>query len=234
MGLYIILMGVQGAGKGVQAQFIRKQYGIPHISTGDLFRAIKTREDDLARKIQQIMAAGQLVSDEITNEMLQDRLEQPDAKNGVILDGYPRNADQAKWLDDYLAKRGESINAVLVFKLELYTAFKRAFGRITSNEDKAYNIYSDNEAIEWSFEEHPEKAFPPRLKAREKATGAELKRRPDDANAAAIIERIEIYLKMTAPLILYYKNEGLLHEVDAIQSIEAVSAEIKTIIDKTL
>ena len=101
MGLYIILMGVQGAGKGVQASFIREQYGIPHVSTGDLFRAMRTREDELARKIQETMKAGLLISDETTNEVLQDRLEQPDAENGVIFDGYPRNAAQAKWLDDY-------------------------------------------------------------------------------------------------------------------------------------
>lgn len=234
MGLYIILMGVQGAGKGVQAQFIREQYGIPHVSTGDLFRAMKTREDDFARKIQQIMASGQLVSDEITNEVVRERLNQPDAQNGVIFDGYPRNADQAKWLEQHLAEKGEKVNAVLVLKLDLYTAFRRAFGRVKlPNSDQVYNIYSDNDAIEWSFEEHPDKAFPPRLKAYEKATGIELERRADDANAAAIIKRIDTYLETTEPLVQYYQQEGPLYEVDATQSIEDVSKAIQSIIDQT-
>ncbi|MAS37632.1 MAG: adenylate kinase [Anaerolineaceae bacterium] len=233
MGLFIILMGVQGAGKGVQAQFISNHYGIPHISTGDLFRAMKTREDELARRIQQIMASGQLVSDEVTNEVLRDRLEQPDAANGVILDGYPRNAAQADWLAEYLKSQGETVTAVIMLKLDLYTAFKRAFGRVKSaDSDKVYNLFFDNEAIEWHYEDHPQEEFPPRVVATEKATGKSLVRRPDDANAGAIIKRIDTYLETTMPLIEYYRQAGLLSEVDAEQSIADVSEAIKGIIEK--
>lgn len=235
MGLYVILMGVQGAGKGVQASFIREQYGIPHVSTGDLFRAMRTREDELARKIQKIMADGLLVSDEVTNEVVRDRLEQADAANGVILDGFPRNEVQAAWLQDYLASRGEALNTVLLLKLDLFTAFKRAFGRVkVPHQDKVYNIYYDNDGIEWQFVDHPENAYPPRLEAVEKATGQKLERRPDDANAAAIIKRIDTYLETTEPLIRYYLDKGMLHDVDATQSIEAVSGAIKAVIDSTL
>ena len=228
MGLYVILVGVQGAGKGVQASFIREHYGIPHVSTGDLFRAMRTRQDELALKIQEIMKEGRLVSDEVTNEVVRDRLEQDDATNGVILDGFPRNEAQAKWLEDYLASRGETLNAVLLLKLDLYTAFKRAFGRVKHpDSNDVYNIFFDNEDIEWEFEDHPENAYPPRLKAKEKASGKTLDRRSDDANAGAIIKRIDTYLENTAPLIQYFSGKGQLYEIDADQSIQAV-------IDQTL
>ncbi|RMG85447.1 MAG: adenylate kinase, partial [Chloroflexi bacterium] len=91
MGLYLIIMGVQGAGKGVQAARLTAHHGIPHISTGDLFRAMRSREDELALRVQNIMKNGQLVPDEVTNEILQDRLQQADAQAGALLDGYPRN-----------------------------------------------------------------------------------------------------------------------------------------------
>lgn len=231
MGLYIILIGVQGAGKGVQASFIREEYSIPHISTGDLFRAMRTREDELARKIQETMKAGLLISDETTNEVLQDRLEQPDAKNGVIFDGYPRNAAQAKWLDDYLASKGEKINSVLLLNLDVYIAFRRAFGRVTSADGKTYNIFNAD-PIDWKFEDHPEGQYPPRIVGTDKETGKPLVRRADDANAGAIIKRIDTYLETTRPLIEYYRGKGLLTEIDAEQPIEDVSRAIKAAIEK--
>lgn len=234
MGLYIILMGVQGAGKGVQAGFISQEYGIPHISTGDLFRAMRTREDELARRIQQIMASGQLVPDGPTNEVLQDRLEQPDAANGVILDGYPRNPAQAEWLNEYLHSRGEQVSAVLILNLDLYTAFKRAFGRVSVAETGTlYNLFFDNEGIDWHFEEDPEKKFPPRVVGVEKATGRPLVRRADDANAAAIIRRIDTYVEQTMPLVEFYRKAGLLSEIDASPSIEDVSRAIKAVIEQS-
>ena len=232
MGLYLIIMGVQGAGKGVQAARLTAHYGIPHISTGDLFRAMKSREDELAVRVQTIMKSGQLVPDEVTNEILQDRLQQADAQSGALLDGYPRNQAQAQWLDQYLAERGEALTAVLLLELDLYTAFKRAFGRVTSSSGDSYNIYFNNEGIEWHFEEHPEQLYPPRLVATEKATGEVLKRRPDDADAAAVIKRIDTFERDTRPLIEYYENRGLLHRVNANQSIEAVTQDLQNAILK--
>lgn len=231
MSLYLIIMGVQGAGKGVQAQFIKEEYGIPHVSTGDMFRAMKTREDELARRVQDIMKSGALVDDDTTNEVLRDRLEQPDAANGVILDGYPRNQAQAAWLEDYLASKGESVNAVLVMKLDLYVAFKRAFGRVTSQSGKSYNIFLNNAGIEWQFIDDPAKVYPPRLEAVEKVTGEKLIRRPDDAHAGAIIKRIDLYLETTQPLLEYYQQKGLVVAIDAEQSIDAVSRQIKQAVD---
>lgn len=229
MGLYLILMGVQGAGKGMQAQFLRDHYGIPHVSTGDLFRAMKTREDELALRVQAIMKAGMLVDDDTTNDVVADRLAQPDAAQGVILDGYPRNQFQADFLANYLAARGQKVNAVLLLHLDLYTAFKRAFGRVSDAQGNSYNIYFRNEGLQVDFEDSPDPRFPPRVVVRR--NGEELIRRPDDANAAAIIKRIDTYLETTQPLIEYYQSRGLVYEVDADQSIEAVSHALRTIID---
>lgn len=232
MGLYVILMGVQGAGKGEQAKFIRETYNIPHISTGDLFRTMRTREDDLAKRVQQIMAEGRLVDDATTNEVVKDRLSQPDAANGVILDGYPRTPAQADWLEQYLESKGERVNIVLLLNLDLYTAFKRAFGRVTHAESgRSYNIYFNSDGLDWQFVEHPDKLFPPRLKAIETETGAELVRRADDGNAHAILKRIDIYVQTTQPLIDYYRAKGLLREVNADQPIPTVSEAIKAEID---
>lgn len=230
MALYIIIMGVQGAGKGVQAKIISQKYDIPQVSTGDLFRAMRHREDDFAHRVQDIMAAGQLVPDDITNQMVQERLEQDDAANGVILDGFPRNIAQADWLKDYLASRGESLRTVLLLELDLYTAFKRAFGRVKAS-GKDRNLFYDNEGIDWHYEDDPSGTYPPRVVGQETATGAALERRVDDANAGAIIKRIDVYLETTAPLVDYYRKAGLLAEINAAQSIDAVSEAIKSVIE---
>lgn len=230
MGLYVILIGVQGAGKGVQASFIRDTFNIPHISTGDLFRAMKTRTDELAQQVQALMKAGQLISDDVTNAIVKDRLGQPDAANGVILDGYPRNKAQADYLADLLAQRGEAINAVLLLNLDLFTAFKRAFGRVTDADGNSYNIYSTAQPLQVTFDEDPAGKFPPRIVAMH---GDEiLQRRPDDANAAAIIKRIDTYLDTTQPLIDYYSQRELLFTIDASKSIDAVSQEIRAVLDR--
>jgi adenylate kinase len=232
MGLYLILMGPQGAGKGVQAGFIRQNYGnIPHLSTGDLFRAMRTRTDAFAQQIQQIMAEGKLISDEITCKVVEERLQADDAQNGVLFDGFPRTLPQAEWLDTYLAGKGEKLTAVLMLDLDLYEGFRRAFGRVTSASGESYNIYSNNEAIEWKWADAPEKAYPPRLEATLKASGEKLIRRPDDASADAIIKRLDAFLKDTNALVPYYERKGLLKRVDASQSIAEVSAAIKRILD---
>jgi adenylate kinase len=234
MGLFLLIMGVQGAGKGIQAGLVQKQYGIPQISTGDLFRAMKTRTDPLAQQIQAIMAAGQLISDDITNQVVKERLEQPDAQAGAIFDGYPRTPDQAKYLDDLLASKGEKISAVLLLELDLYDAFRRAYGRVTAADGESYNLYTTPELLEVKWLEHPEKAFPPAVEATLKATGEKLKRRPDDAHAHAIIKRIDDFRNLTAPLIGYYQAKGLVKRVDASVSIEAVTGQVMVVIEDSV
>jgi len=226
MSLYLIIMGVQGAGKGTQAAFIEREFGIPHVSTGDLMRAMKSREDELAKRVQQIMASGQLVDDDTTNEILEERLAQPDAANGVILDGYPRNTDQAKWLEKHLESKGAKLNAVLLLELDYYTAFKRAFGRVKTKDGQFKNIYFNDGDIDINLVEHPEHDFPPRIDATLKSTGEKLERRRDD-HAYSVVKRIDIFEKDTRPLIEYYRDHGLLVEIDALQSIDAVSQQIK-------
>jgi adenylate kinase len=234
MSLYLIIMGVQGAGKGTQAAFISERFNIPHISTGDLFRAMKTRTDELAQRVQHIMEAGQLVSDDVTNEVLQDRLAQPDAANGVILDGYPRNIEQAEWLDRHLTNQGECLSRVLLLDLDFYTAFKRAYGRVKSAQTgKTYNVYFDRDRLDVTFDDHPEKAFPPRMRAVLKATGEELERRADD-EAASVVKRIDIFRETTQPLIDYYREKGLLVEIDASESIQAVSQAVEAAIAEAI
>lgn len=230
MGLYLILMGVQGAGKGIQAGYMSDTYGIPHVSTGDLFRAMQTREDDLAKKVRGILESGGLVDDALTNEIVADRLAQADAANGVILDGYPRNQAQAQFLEDHLAEKGQVVSGVLLMKLDLFVAFKRAFGRVTDPETGAsYNYYFMPGDVDFAIEKHPDDAYPPRMVA--KLNGKLLKRRSDDADAMAVVRRIDTYLDNTQPLIDYYAAGGILHEVDAEQSIEAVRESIKALID---
>ncbi len=230
MGLYVLLMGVQGAGKGEQSKFIALKYSLPQVSTGDLFRAMKVREDDLAKEVQVIMNAGTLVSDDLTNRIVEERLSLPDAQGGVILDGYPRTTGQADFLADLLAKKGESIHTVFLFELDLYTAFKRAFGRVTHENGQAFNIFFLSKGVDVTVDKHPDEQFPPRIVAKIDETGETLKRRVDDADALSVVKRIDQFVEDTAPLIDYYQAKGLLKRIDASQPIETVSEEIKKIL----
>lgn len=231
--LFLLIMGVQGSGKGTQATEITRKYGIPHVSTGDLFRAMQGRTDELAERIRATLAAGKLVDDSITNEVLADRLDQPDAAHGALLDGYPRNHAQAQFLTDYLAKRGQKLTAVLLLELDLYNAFKRSFGRVSAKDGRTFNIYSNAQGMTWNFEKDPSSKFPPRLVATLSGTGEELRRREDDANAFGVVERIEKFLSETQPLLPKYDTEGLLRRVDADQPIETVTAALFAEIEKS-
>ncbi len=228
MSLFVIIMGVQGAGKGTQAQFIQREFGIPQISTGDLFRAMRTRTDAFAVQIQNLMNSGALIDDETTQNIVAERLLADDAQKGAIFDGFPRNIVQAQWLDAHLAKKGTGIKQVLLLELDSYTAFKRAYGRVSDPKTgNSYNIYSNAGDIKWQFVEHPEKGFPPRLEAT--LNGEKLARRADD-EASFVIKRIDTFLEQTAPLINYYSQKGLVKTIDATLPIETVSQQIKSLL----
>lgn len=237
MALFLMLMGPQGAGKGVQAREYSKGLNLPHVSpelqtprphvsTGDLFRAMRQRDDALAREVQATMAAGHLIDDALTNQVLRDRLEQEDAQVGAVLDGYPRNRVQADFLENYLAQRGDRLDAVLLLELDLFEAFRRTYGRITAADGRSFNIYSQDEGVEWEFVEHPQHEFPPQLKAKLRESGEALIRRPDDAHAHAIIQRIELFLAEKEALAGYYEERGILCRIDAAQSINKVTVDI--------
>jgi len=210
MGLYILLMGVQGAGKGTQAPLLVEKYSIPHISTGDLFRAMRTLETPLAKEIQALMAEGKLIPDDVTNRVVEDRLSQPDTQGGAIFDGYPRSTGQAQWFDDLLAGRGEKIGAVIVLQLDAEIAIKRAEGRRYSQDMKrVYNVYFN----------------PPQNKDVDDLDGQPLIQRKDD-HLDAVTERIDTFFKTTAPLIEYYRHKGVVCEIDASRSVELVHQSI--------
>jgi len=232
MGLYIIMMGVQGAGKGMQAGIIEEEYGIPQVSTGDLFRAMFKEGGERAAYVKGILDAGDLVPDDFTCQLVAERLAEPDAADGVILDGFPRNENQAEWLKDHLAEKGESVSAVLLLELDLYTAFKRAFGRVTDTETgKSHNIFYNAEGIEgWDVVKHPEEAFPPRIEVT-LSSGNPVKRRADDADALSVLKRIDLYMDETMPLVEHYDGQGLVVRIDANQDIDAVTKDIRATIE---
>jgi adenylate kinase len=214
MGIYMVLIGVQGAGKGTQAKFLVEQFGIPHVSTGDLFRAMKTQDTPLAREVQAIMKAGNLVPDDITNRIVEERLGQGDAKNGVIFDGYPRNVAQAAWLDAKLAERGEKITLVPVLELNREVAIMRAEGRrYSQDKSRVYNIY---------FNQPQNKKEGVWL---DDVDGQPLEQRPDDEREA-VEKRIDLFYQETVPLIDYYQSKGLVKTIDAGQPIEAVKESL--------
>ena len=150
--MQLVIMGPPGAGKGTQAKLIAEHYGSPAISTGDIFRAMKTSDTPLARQVRAIMESGGYVSDEITNEIVQDRLAQPDCERGFLLDGYPRTLQQVQTLDDYLAKTGRPLNAVISLLADIEEVVARLLrraeidGRADDNEETIrvrLQVYAD-------------------------------------------------------------------------------------------
>ncbi len=213
--IYIVLVGVQGSGKGTQAKILSEQLEIPHVSTGDLFREMKSLDTPLAREIQSLMKDGKLISDEITIQVVRERLSKGDAIPGAILDGFPRTQPQAEALDALLADFGSKLNAVLHFKLDKALAIERIVNRRVCSLDKNhdYNL----------------KTKPPQVPGRCDFDDSPLIQRPDDTPEAAEV-RINTYLAETAPLLDYYRQRGILCEVDANQPVAAVTAELTTCI----
>lgn len=210
MGTYILMIGVQGAGKGTQASILEDKLGIPHVSTGDLFRAMKTQDTPLARRVQELMEKGEFIPDDITNEMVQNRLNEEDALRGAILDGYPRNRDQAAFLDEFLASRGDEILMVGLLQLDRETAIKRAEGRrYSQDKQRVYNIYFN----------------PPKNDEVDDVDGKPLIQRDDDKREA-VERRIDLFFSQTQPLIDYYREKRLVEEIDADQPIDQVAVDV--------
>jgi len=216
MGLFVVMIGVQGAGKGTQAQLLSEEFNIPHISTGDLFRAMKTQDTPLAREVQALMAQGALISDEITNRMVEERLKEADAQSGAIFDGYPRNVDQAAVLVNLLEKKDQKIAATILMELDRDIAFKRAEGRrYSQDKSRVYNVYFN----------------PPKVEGIDDVDGQPLFQREDD-KPEAVNERIDTFYEVTMPIIPYYKSEGMrVVEINADQSIDAVKNDVFTAVN---
>lgn len=197
----LVFLGPPGAGKGTIAAKAKDVYKVPHISTGDLFRANIKNETELGKKVKAILASGDLVPDSVTIEMVRERLKEADAKNGFILDGFPRTIAQADALSEMTG-----LDAVVNFVLEKDEIIKRLSGRrVCKSTGRTYHILFN----------------PPKVEGIDDETGEPLIQRDDDKEDA-IRNRLEVYEASTAPLIEYYRAKGLLVDVDASKSPDEV------------
>ena len=212
----IIMLGAPGAGKGSQASRIAKEYQLPHISTGDIFRANLKEETELGKRAKSFMDKGELVPDDITIAMLLDRIHKEDCKNGYILDGFPRTIPQAEALKEALAKKDEKIDLALDVEASDELIIKRMAGRRTCPTCGAiYHIVT----------------LPPKTDGICDRCGADLIQRKDD-NEETVKNRLKIYHEVTEPLISYYKKEGILEEIDGAEELDKVFEKVKRIIHK--
>ena len=198
----LVLVGPPGAGKGTQAQFLAAHYSIPHISTGDIFRANLKAGTPLGVQAQSFMDRGELVADSVTNEMVKDRLTHDDISNGFLLDGFPRNVAQAEVLRAILAEKKTPLHAVLEFSLANEEIVARLSSRRTCKECGAPSVGQDK---------CPQ-------------CGGDVYQREDD-KAEVIARRLEVYQEQTAPIVSFYRNEGLLISVGALGSVEDITAQ---------
>lgn len=200
----IILLGPPGSGKGTQAVRLTKELGIPHISTGDLFRENISKNTELGKRARTFMDAGKLVPDEVVLDMLFDRVSRPDCAEGYLLDGFPRTLPQAAALENHLAANTNLI--VLELEVPDEVIVKRAEGRLTCKScGSVYNRYFT----------------PPSKEGVCDKCGGELMQRPDD-KAEVVQERLRVYHNQTQPLVEYYTKKGVLKRVDGTQSPDAV------------
>ena len=211
----IIMLGAPGAGKGTQAKMIAAKYSIPHISTGDIFRANIKEGTDLGMEAKKYMDNGQLVPDELTVRILLDRVAKDDCKNGYVLDGFPRTIPQAEVLDAEVKKLGEKIDFAIDVDVPDENIIKRMSGRRACLKCGAtYHI------------EH----VPPKKEGICDTCGSELVLRDDDKEET-VKERLNVYHKQTQPLIDFYKEQGILHSVCGTRDLEDVFADIVKILE---
>ena len=207
----LVLVGPPGAGKGTQAQFLAAHYSIPHISTGDIFRANLKAGTPLGLQAKGFMDKGELVPDSVTNEMVKDRLTHDDVANGFLLDGFPRNVAQAEVLRAILAEKKTPLHAVLEFSLANEEIVARLSSRRTCKECGQPSVGHDK---------CPQ-------------CGGDVYQREDD-KAEVIARRLEVYQEQTAPIVSFYRNEGLLITVGALGSVEDITAHAISALSRVL
>ena len=212
--MILILLGPPGAGKGTQAKLLARDLQIPHISTGDMFRDHKARGTELGKRVQAIMDSGGLVPDEVTNDMVKERLSRPDVAKGFILDGYPRTTAQAEYLEKLVRSLGQKIDRVLSYEVAEELLVERMSGRRTC--PKCGTVYHVS-------------ANPPKLSGYCDRDRAELVLRADD-RPESVTKRLEEYEMKTEPLRRYYHERGLLTAVEGVGTPEGILAETKLVL----
>lgn len=211
----ILLMGLPGAGKGTQAAKIVETYHFPHISTGDMFRQAIADETELGKQAKSYMDEGGLVPDEVTNGIVEERLQQADTAEGFMLDGFPRTLNQAEALEEIMSKIGKAIDAVIYFDVDPEVLKKRLSGRIICrNCGATYNKYFN----------------PPKDGVCEKCGSTDFYQRDDD-KPEVVENRIKVNMEQQKPLIDFYEAQGKLYKIPGDIGIENVFNEVKKIIE---
>jgi adenylate kinase len=210
----IVLMGAPGAGKGTQARLLHERLKLPQISTGDMFRALKEAQTPLAAEVRALMEAGQLVPDDVTVRVVQERTARDDCRDGYILDGFPRTPAQAAMLEDLAAKQGKKIQAIEI-EVPRELLAKRMVGRRNCPIcGEIYNVYFKPPKNDNVCDYHP---------------GSQLNHRADD-NAGTVQARLATYEEQTRPLLDYYKAANVLHVVDGTRAPEVIYKDIEKIV----
>ncbi|MET7977273.1 adenylate kinase [Streptomyces mirabilis] len=204
----IVLVGPPGAGKGTQAVRLAEKLRVPHISTGDLFRANISQQTELGKLAKSYMDAGNLVPDEVTIAMVKDRIEQPDAEGGFLLDGFPRNVQQAEALDQLLETEGIKLDAVLVLEVPEDEVVKRIAGRRICRNDSSHVFH-----VTYN---------PPKKEGVCDVCGGELYQREDDSEET-VRTRLEVYHTQTEPIIAYYKAQGLVVTISSLGPVDEIT-----------
>ena len=215
--MHIILLGPPGSGKGTQAKKISNEYGFLQLSTGDIIRASFKTDSNFSKKHKSAVDGGNLVSDDLVINIVEDRIFQSDCSSGYMLDGFPRNLFQAKKLDFMLSKKNQKIDLVLLFNVSDNDVVRRLAGRrFHEKSGRSYHV-------EFS---------PPKKDGKDDLTGESLIQRADDKEKV-VYSRLKIYHDQTKPLINYYSEKGMLKEIDCEGSPTQVFNEIKNFIDRS-
>lgn len=216
MAMYIVLLGPPGAGKGTQAQIIAKEFGLVHVSSGDLFRENLKNQTELGKLAQGYMNRGELVPDDVTIAMVKERIQRPDCSGGALLDGFPRTPAQADALASMLAEMGGAVSCVPYISVPAEVLIERLGGRWSCPAcGRVYHAVNN----------------PPKSPGVCDVDNTALVQREDD-QPATVERRIRVYMEQTAPLIDYYQKRGLLAEVDGQSSIEEVSRQMLAAVRK--
>lgn len=211
----LVLMGLPGAGKGTQADLIIKEFDIPHISTGDIFRAAIKNQTEMGKKAKSYIDAGNLVPDEVVNGIVAERLAQDDTKKGFMLDGFPRNLVQAKALNKMLEDDGRQLDAVINIHVSLDVLVDRLSARfMCKNCGASYNRLYHMPKVEGTCDV---------------CGGHEFYQRDDD-KPATVKNRLDVNIKLNTPLVDFYKDQGVLHNINGEQSIEDVYKDVREVL----